>query len=177
MSIGQIYLDGKYFSYFGDQQSTLLDGEPTYGGTTLTMFRGSLANLSDRLGEGPVKTAVKQARTVHGAYSHYDPTISRLNFDVVQGKDARGDFYSGVVDQSLRVGGASPAEVIAIRELETDATIDNVTTRVAISWNPSREPVKENDVVFFDHVKRQDIVSILGHRSIVNFAQPIQSSG
>jgi hypothetical protein len=166
LSIGQIYLDGEYFSYFGDQQSTLLDGNSTYGGTTLTMFRGDLANLSNRLEDSTTKTAVDQARVVHDAYSHYDPTISRLNFDVVQGGDTNGNFHSGVVDQSLRIGGASPAEVIAIRELSADATADSVTTRVAVNWDSPNLPVGEEDVVFFDHPRRRDVVSVLSRQCV-----------
>jgi hypothetical protein len=174
LSIGQISLGGKYFSYYGNQHSTLLDGESTYGGTTLTMFRGTLSDLSDRIKDPAIKTAVVQAQVVRGAYSHYDPIISRLNFDVVQGEDQSGVFHSGVVDQSLRIGGASPAEVIAIQELEADEMAESITTRVDIDWHPTSDLVDENDLVFFDHARRRDVVTVLGRSSIQHILPAIE---
>lgn len=161
LSIGQIYMDGSYFSYFGHQHTVLLDGEPTYGGTTLTMHYGTLGELSAQLKDGNVRTAVDQARGVHGAYSHYDPIVSRLNFDVVQGWDVNGVFYSGVVDQSFRIGGASPAEVVAIRELQHDPSLKRVTTRVDIQWHPEPALLSSDKIIFFDHPTRRDEVGIL----------------
>ena len=39
---------------------------------------------------------------------------SRRNYDVVAGLDARGQRRCGVLEQSWRVGGASPAELVAL---------------------------------------------------------------
>jgi hypothetical protein len=45
---------------------------------------------------------------------------SRRNYDVAQGMDAHGIWKSGVLEQSWRVGGASPAEIMAFETFKKD---------------------------------------------------------
>jgi hypothetical protein len=166
LSIGQIYLNGKFYSYYGNQESTTSPkGNQTYGGTTLTMMRGPFEDLAQSVDDPHLSRAIEQARTVYSAYSVYDPLISRANFDVVQGQTANHEFLSGVVDQSLRIGGATPAEVMAIEALQRDPSTKQVTAEVKIRWNP--EPLNPSDggVVFFDHARKRDVARVLtSHR-------------
>lgn len=161
-SVGQIYLNGNFYSYFGQQETTTSPkGNPTYGGTTLTMVRGDFSKLSQIVPSPELRLAVQQACTVYDAYSIYNPIVSRANFDVIQGQTANGENLSGVVDQSLRIGGASPAEVMAIEALNTHTDATQVTARVTIRWNPEQNPVAPGEVLFFDHPRKRDLASIV----------------
>jgi hypothetical protein len=162
MSLGHICLGGKTYSYYGYQTTTTLDGVITYGGTTLTMVRGEFGKLYSQVEDESVRLAICQANTVYEAYSWYDPILSRANFDIVQGHDGRGNFLSGVVDQSLRIGGASPAEVLAISALEAEASLDRATAQIVVMWNPT-EPPGSQDVLFFDDPRRRDVARIVSH--------------
>jgi hypothetical protein len=46
--------------------------------------------------------------------------MSRSNYDVAQGVDGDGVWRSGVLEQSWRIGGASGAEVLALRAFGDD---------------------------------------------------------
>ena len=162
LSVGQIYLNGKFYSYYGNQESTTSPkGNQTYGGTTLTMMRGPFEDLARSIDDPHLAQAVEQARTVYSAYSVYDPLISRANFDVVQGQTANREFLSGVVDQSLRIGGATPAEIMAIEALQKDPSAKQVMAEVKIRWNPDPLSPKDTGVVFFDHARKRDVAKVL----------------
>ena len=162
LSVGQIYLNRRFYSYHGYQESTTSPkGNETYGGTTLTMVRGGLGSLAQSVADPLVAHAINQARTVYEAYSEYDPLISRANFDVVQGRATNHDVLSGVVDQSIRIGGATPAEMLAIETLENDPTARRVTSRVTIRWNPEPLPPAPGEVLFFDHPRKRDLATVL----------------
>lgn len=157
LSIGTVYIAGRYYSYYGTQQNVIHDGRKVYGGTTLTLFNGDLEMLTRYVGNNPqLKKAVEQAQTVHSLYSHYDPLISRGNYDVVV-----GDNLSGVTDQSLRVGGATPAELVAIEALNTNPNLTYVTSQVALEYNP-RTQVDKHAAVFLDHPTLRILASIIG---------------
>lgn len=149
LSVGQIILDSRVFSYFGEQFSSFHDGKEKYGGTVLTMMRGPLAELASNIESPQVKQAVEQANSIYQAYSLFDPIISRANFDVVQGTAQNGHFLSGVTDQSLRLGGASPAEVLAISHLSSNIEHNEVTAEVKLQYDPSEED--RSGVLFLDH--------------------------
>jgi hypothetical protein len=51
---------------------------------------------------------------------------SRCNYDVVQGIDDRGQWRSGVLEQSWRAGGASAAEVAALEAFRADRSLEVV---------------------------------------------------
>jgi hypothetical protein len=51
---------------------------------------------------------------------------SRVNYDVAQGRDARGRECAGVLEQSWRIGGASGAEIVALQSLRDDPSVQTV---------------------------------------------------
>ena len=53
---------------------------------------------------------------------------SRRNYDVVAGRDADGTRRSGVLEQSWRIGGASPAELLAMETFAADPSLSQVRT-------------------------------------------------
>jgi len=51
---------------------------------------------------------------------------SRCNYDIAQGVDQEGRWYSGVLEQSWRMGGASGAEVAALEAFRNDPSLSVV---------------------------------------------------
>jgi hypothetical protein len=51
---------------------------------------------------------------------------SRCNYDIAQGVDEEGRWYSGVLEQSWRIGGASGAEVAALEAFRDDPSLSVV---------------------------------------------------
>jgi hypothetical protein len=114
LSVGQLRVGGMDVSYYGRQSSTLDNhGESVYGGSELWCVRGGFDALDTLAPDANTRLAIRQARTYHEAALRCFPGIllSRANYDVAQGRDARGQWRSGVLEQSWRVGGASPAEI------------------------------------------------------------------
>jgi hypothetical protein len=98
------------------------EGKSVYGGSDLIVVRGD----SECLLRQPVgfrqRVAVEQAVRYDAAARACYPEMfaSRRNYDIVQGIDARRRWCSGVLEQSWRVGGASPAEIAAFEAFHAD---------------------------------------------------------
>jgi hypothetical protein len=122
-SVGQVRVAGLVASYHGTQRLTRDNrGELVYGGSDLVIARGGFdALLALGLSE-EVGLAVAQARAYDAAAEACFPglIVSRRNYDVARGLDARGRPRSGVLEQSWRVGGASGAEVAALAAFRAD---------------------------------------------------------
>ncbi|MBO9649447.1 MAG: DUF3182 family protein [Variovorax sp.] len=116
-SVGQVRVDGIVASYHGVQRETRSNrNHVIYGGTDLHMVRGDFdALLRQPLAPG-VRRAVEQAALYHAAVVDCYPGFfaSRINYDVAQGPNGRGEPRSGVLEQSWRIGGATGAEVAAL---------------------------------------------------------------
>ncbi|MCO5100963.1 MAG: DUF3182 family protein [Burkholderiaceae bacterium] len=123
-SIGQLRVGPLCASYFGTQR-TIRDrhGAEVYGGSSITMVRGPFAALEPfAAADASLRRAIGCARLWHEAAFESFPGMfaSRCNYDVVQGLDAHGVERIGVLEQSWRVGGASPAELAALHALRND---------------------------------------------------------
>jgi len=116
-SVGQVRVDGIVASYHGVQRETRSNrNHAIYGGTDLHMVRGDFdALLRQPLASG-VRRAVEQASLYHAAVIDCYPGFfaSRINYDVAQGRNRRGEPCSGVLEQSWRIGGATGAEIAAL---------------------------------------------------------------
>jgi hypothetical protein len=122
-SIGVLRVGLLQASYFGTQCTTRnRHGDEVYGGSTITLARGGLDALEPLAGDADVRRAIALARTYHtAAFACFTGMFaSRCNYDVVQGRDAQGRPLAGVLEQSWRIGGASPAEVAALQALCDD---------------------------------------------------------
>lgn len=122
LSVGHVILPTLSLSYIGYQREARdSQGTSHYGGSRLCCSRGSLSMLLATLGDPRERLAVEQASAYHDAMLEAFPelVISRANYDVIQGFDARGNWHSGVLEQSWRIGGASPAEIVAAELLST----------------------------------------------------------
>ena len=126
LSIGQVLVGEWFASYFGTQyQIPNNRGDQVYGGSNLTVVRGDFEQLLALDLEPQVRTAAQQSIRYHaGAARHYPAMFaSRSNYDVAQGTDGRGQWRSGVLEQSWRIGGASGAEIAALHALRDDPAL------------------------------------------------------
>lgn len=116
-SVGQVRVAGSTVSYYGTQRLTYANtGEEVYGGSDLVISEGDFeALLAIDLPE-KVRLAVSQAQVYDDAASACFRGFyaSRRNYDIAQGIDGRGRAWSGVLEQSWRIGGASGAEIVAL---------------------------------------------------------------
>ena len=127
-SVGQVRVNGFLASYYGTQRVTANNqGIPCYGGSDLVIIRGGYDRLLRLSIPENLHLAVVQAATYDRATRYYpDILASRRNYDVGQGTDSRGNFLSGVLEQSWRIGGASGPEIAALQVFKGDPELQMV---------------------------------------------------
>src|SRR5204863_1577559 len=115
LSVGLIDLNGFVLSYYGKQRKTRDNNDNVvYGGSDLVCVRGSWEDLLRVVVDENVRDGVLQAKSYDEATSAYPGFVaSRRNYDIGQGFDIEGGWRSGVFESSWRLGGASPAELLA----------------------------------------------------------------
>lgn len=116
-SVGETECAGVRIAYHGTQTLTEdRDGHQVYGGSDLWIQRGGLDELAAAHLPPRAGVAVRAARDfdckIRQAYP--DLLLSRRNYDVACGVDAQGQAFCGVLEQSWRIGGATPAELAAL---------------------------------------------------------------
>ncbi|MBW4787571.1 DUF3182 family protein [Alcaligenes faecalis] len=120
-SIGQTQVGEHLFSYIGQQRQTSnCQQESVYGGTSLLMVRGGFLQLLKLSGMKRIAHLVEMTMSYEKNISQAFPQLyaSRRNYDLIVGKNARGHYKAGVLEHSWRFGGASIAEILAIRNLQ-----------------------------------------------------------
>lgn len=126
LSVGQVQVGEFLAAYHGIQSTTLNhQGAEVYGGSDLVVVRGGFDELLRMSLEPAVRRAVEQALAYHRAAldSFGGMFVSRCNYDIAQGVDESGAEYSGVLEQSWRIGGASGAEVAALQAFAADPAL------------------------------------------------------
>ena len=152
LSIGEVRVADVALAYCGTQRTVYNHaGEAVYGGSDLRIVRGGFADLLKAGPPSPLKLAIEQVQTydaaIQAAFPHF--FASRRNYDVLQGKDCAGEFVSGVLEQSWRLGGASPAEIAALHAFKRDPSLRLVEASSHESYEA--EPfVPDDAVVYFD---------------------------
>ncbi|WP_395396290.1 DUF3182 family protein (plasmid) [Novosphingobium sp. BL-8A] len=144
-SIGSARILDRSIAYWGTQAITVnREGETVYGGTCLHAVRGGLADLASREFPAELREAIKKARDYDRKIFGTFPQMfaSRRNYDVAVGTDHRGQRRIGVLEQSWRVGGATPAEIAALERFEADPARNTaVCTTVEIHGDDNAAPV------------------------------------
>lgn len=154
-SVGQVCVGSLLVTYYGVQQLTRNNfGQQVYGGSSLTAARGDFSALLrlEELGTEKL-AAIEQARAYHAEAMAAFPGMfaSRCNYDVAQGFDDRGQWHSGVLESSWRIGGASGAEVEALAVFTADPELYFVrVSTVEVYGNNAELPA--NAVVYFHGV-------------------------
>jgi hypothetical protein len=141
-SIGQVWV-GMPASYCGTQRSTTDNrGGTAFGGSDLVVVRGGF----DALGALPLapdmRRAFEQAQAFDAAAMEEFPGLfaSRRNYDAVCGRDHKGRWRCGILEQSWRIGGASGPEVAALAALRADSGLRAVRARSIEAYGRSRPP-------------------------------------
>jgi len=121
-SVGQVWVDGMWASYCGTQKATTDNrGQPAYGGSDLFIVRGHFSALLGTELDTAMRLAVHRALTFDQASAEFPGLFaSRRNYDVLRGRDPRGRWHCGVLEQSWRIGGASGPEVAALEAFHAD---------------------------------------------------------
>lgn len=122
-SVGQVQVGGLLASYHGEQRLTRnIQGLVVYGGSDLTVVRGGFDALLALPMPAAMRQAIEQARrfdqAVRGSFAGI--LLTRSNYDVLIGRDARGRQRSAVLEQSWRVGGATGPELAAMSVFHAD---------------------------------------------------------
>lgn len=128
-SVGQAQIAGVRITYHGTQRLTHNHtGAEVYGGSDLHVVRGGFDELLARELPADIRQALEQARRYDECVSRAFPRFfaSRRNYDIVQGRDRDGQLRSGVLEQSWRIGGASPAELAAVEAFLADSALQAV---------------------------------------------------
>jgi hypothetical protein len=131
-SVGRVEVAGLVATYCGTQRLTPNNhGADVYGGSELLVVRGEFEALSALDLAPPLRAAIAAAlRYDRAADAHFDGFIaSRRNYDVVRGLDRTGVERLGVLEQSWRIGGASPAEALALEAFARDARLRVIRAR------------------------------------------------
>jgi Protein of unknown function (DUF3182) len=141
LSVGHIAIDGLTLAYFGVQRSTKdNEGRSVYGGSDLVCVRGGWDALDALAVEPDARAGVAEARLYDQAMSEYPGFMaSRRNYDIGQGIDSEGRPRSGVFESSWRIGGASPAELLALTEFAQDPSAQVIEAAHVAEFGKHRE--------------------------------------
>ncbi|SEK05606.1 Protein of unknown function [Paraburkholderia diazotrophica] len=126
LSVGQVTLDDLVASYYGVQHLTVNNhGHHVYGGTDLVVVHGGFDMLAQLDVTSDIHEAISKARAFDAAVQNDYAGFfaSRRNYDVAWGIDAQGVRHCGVLEQSWRVGGATGAELGALRMFRADPRV------------------------------------------------------
>lgn len=152
-SVGQCLVGDLLVTYCGTQQATANNhGSQVYGGSALTVVRGDFDRLLQLPLDDTTRTAISQARAYHQAAltCYPDTFVSRANYDVGRGMDDRGQWHSGVLEQSWRIGGASAAEVVALEAFDADASLEVVCASTTERYGADFIPPDKSYVYYRD---------------------------
>lgn len=150
LSVGQLRVENIVASYYGTQCSTCNNsGHSVYGGSELFVINGDFDALLEWPLSANARLAIAQARSYDAAASDcFDGLFaSRRNYDIAQGFDARGEWRSGVLEQSWRLGGATGAEIAALEAFAADPSRRTVRAKTVEVYGPCEPP--PSSVVYF----------------------------
>ena len=157
-SVGQIRFHGLVASYYGVQKLTRDNaGQPAYGGSDLVVARGGYDELARLTGPpDDIRTAIAQAQHYDAAAVRHFPDLlaSRRNYDVISGTSASGQRCSGVLEQSWRIGGATPAEITAIEAFAADSALQTVGASSVEAYGTC-PPRPANAIVYYEGIDEQ----------------------
>ena len=128
-SVGRVRVADLQASYWGTQRLTENNrGHTVYAGSDLMLVRGDYDALLDLELPAAARQAVQQARIYESAAFEAFPGLyaSRCNYDIARGRTGDGSWRSGVLEQSWRIGGASAAEVAALKAFRADPKLKTV---------------------------------------------------
>ncbi|HZM44480.1 MAG TPA: DUF3182 family protein [Burkholderiales bacterium] len=164
--VGRVEIGGMIATYAGTQRLTTNGrGGKAYGGSDLQVVRGEFDALLDLDLPAEARLAVVQAWQYDAAALRQFPGLmaSRRNYDVAVGYDGNKR-CSGVLEQSWRIGGATPAEIAAFEAFAADASLHFVRASSVEAYGPCDPPP---DAVVYFHGE-DPTVGLLTKYTVVN---------
>lgn len=136
------------FRYAGRETTVVHDGQAVYGGSEIGLARvediGVFTDVSRHF-EIP-KLALALGENAIERYEELALAVGRVSFDVIVGRTRNDTKLTEVVDVTPRVGGVTPAEVLAIRELAS-GTSGVMYARSRLLYNPRQRPTNGTNFV------------------------------
>jgi hypothetical protein len=98
--------------------------------------------------------AVDQAQLFDAAVNEFYPAMyaSRRNYDVAQGLDWQGNWKSGVLEQSWRIGGATPAELLALAAFKSDPTLRSIRASSVEVYGSPQSSIPSEATIYFEGI-------------------------
>jgi Protein of unknown function (DUF3182) len=149
-SVGQTYVADLLATYVGTQRLTKDNGgADVYGGSDLTVVRGDYDALLSLDLSQEARLAITNARVYEAAASQAFAGwfASRRNYDVALVISNDGRRCCGVLEQSWRIGGASPAELVALEAFRAEPRLHAVRASCVEVYGDNKTP--QNAVVHF----------------------------
>ncbi|KAB7771401.1 hypothetical protein CEK69_09790 [Xanthomonas sp. LMG 12462] len=161
-SVGETHCAGITIAYCGTQSVTRDgSGREAYGGSELQVIRGTLDTLLEQPLPPRQRTAVMKARDydrlVAAAYPGF--YASRRNYDVIEGLLADGSIACGVLEQSWRVGGATPAELAAVAAFQQSPTLQRVVAATVERYGAHPPPPAGAQVYYVGEEPRTGLLT------------------
>lgn len=128
-SVGVVEVGPHRMAYFGTQRLVQNHrGVAVYGGSSLACLRGGLDALMHSFSDDAERRVLDCAIRYDGAVMRAYPQLfaSRRNYDVALGVDPSGMPHCGVLEQSWRIGGATPAELLALEAMHLDDRLQRI---------------------------------------------------
>ncbi len=156
-SVGRVKVGNLVASYIGTQRLTSDNhGIQVYGGSDLIVVRGDfdtlLALMPDSKSRAVVESGLAFDATVSRAYWAF--FASRRNYDIAHGRDAEGKARIGLLEQSWRVGGATPAEIAALEAFQAEPGLAAVRACCVEAYTHDVVP-PPNAIVYFRGVDQR----------------------
>jgi hypothetical protein len=142
VSVGRIAL-GKFgeFCYIGLEDTATHQGSEVYGGTELGLFNSNVTNHEKQIEEHfeIPHELVELGNTALDTYSRLAIYAGRVSVDVIEGITDSGEVLRDVIDITPRMGGTTPAEVLAVNAIhhQGDAVCFAANSLI---YNPSSSP-------------------------------------
>lgn len=161
-SVGETHCAGVTIAYCGTQSMTRdSSGREAYGGSELHVIRGTLDTLLEQPLPPGQRTAVTKARDydrlVAAAYPGF--YASRRNYDVIEGLLPDGSTACGVLEQSWRVGGATPAELAAVAAFQQSPTLQRVVAATVERYGAHPAPPAGAQVYYVGEEPRTGLLT------------------
>lgn len=149
-SVGQVLIEDHVGSYLGCQYSSRDEGgNEVYAGSRLRLVRGGWDALCYQLRSPVAHMIINKARRYdEAAQQHLGLVASRRNYDVLVGPSTGSGIRCGVLEQSWRTGGASPAEILAMEKIAQDETVTAVQAVLHETYDPTPSLKKDDFIVY-----------------------------
>jgi len=164
-SVGFCVLNNIQYSFVAqEKKATRSNGTDEYRGADATVCAGPIEELRKFAQNTQQNEAIELASGFHNVYSHVDPIASRLSFDVIMGEDFRGNYQSGVVDITGRIGGTCPAIMEAIPHLMSGAR--SVRSEVNLNYAdspdvaPAPQSYEDSAATYLDHDESRNVTGL-----------------